>query len=146
MIYTPSTAENYLIANSYLSVEEAEMLMDSKQDRGNWDNLPVEAKQLILSQASFAVDGVHSYKGSRTTEGQMLKFPRNGSTTIPLSVKYAVAMLAVDYGKEKAFEGITSESIGKMSWTFANSESGVSSEVLSFLKPLKAKSVRLMYR
>ena len=146
MLFIPSAADNYSLATSYLSVEEAEQIMASQVDKGSWATLPIEAKQMLLSQASLAVDGLYSYKGSRSSEGQYLKFPRDGSVIIPASLKFAVAMLCVSYSKDEAFKGITSESIGKMSWTFANAEQGISSEVMTFLKPLRMKSVRLNVR
>ena len=143
MLFIPSTANNYHAATSYLSVEEAEQILSSQTDKGSWDSLPIEAKEMLLSQASLAVDGLYSYKGKRSSEGQFLKFPRDGSSIIPASLKFAVAMLCASYSKDEAFKGITSESIGKMSWTFANAEQGVSSEIMTFLKPLRVKSVRL---
>lgn len=146
MLFIPSAVESYELATSYLSVEEAEKIMVSQVDTGAWGALPMAAKQMLLSQASLAVDGLYSYKGGRTSEGQYLKFPRGGSFTIPASLKFAVAMLCVSYSKDEAFKGITSESIGKMSWTYANAEQGISSEVMSFLKPLRMKSVRIQTR
>ena len=100
-------------------------------------------KEVVLNQSSLAVDGVFSYRGKRTDANQVLKFPRGGAKVILTSLKYAVAMLALMYAKDEAFKNITSESIGKMSWTFGKAEKGMTNEVLSFLKPLRAKGVRI---
>lgn len=143
MIFIPSTDSTYVTATSYLTIAEADEFIKAQKSSDVWVSLPVSVKKVVLNQSSLAVDGVFSYKGRRTDTSQMLKFPRGGARVVPASLKYAVAMLALRYAKGEAFKGVTSESIGKMSWTFDKSENGVTNEVLSFLKPLRAKGVRI---
>jgi hypothetical protein len=146
MIFVPSTENDYVIATSYLSVTEANELINAQRNSDEWGLLTLEDKEIALNQSSLAVDGVYAYKDLKTDDSQLLKFPRNGAVVIPASLKYAVALLALKYSKGEDSRDIKSEKIGKLSWTFGGEQhgkNGMTQEILSFLKPLKAKGVRI---
>jgi len=143
MFFIASTENTYVEATSYLTIAEADEIITAQQGSEAWGGLSNQVKEVILNQSSLAVDGVFSYRGKRTDANQVLKFPRGGAKIIPISLKYAVAMLALKYARDEAFKGITSESIGKMSWTFEKSKNGITDEILSFLRPLRAKGVKI---
>ena len=143
MIFIPSTDSTFVTATSYLALDEANQIIGSNTDSGQWDTLDDEVKQFILNQASLSVDGLFSYQHNKTDESQMLKFPRNESTSIPQSVKYAVCSLGLSIAKDEAFKNVKAETIGKMSWQFYQTFNGATDEVMSYLRPLKMKGVRI---
>ena len=128
---------------SYLTIEEADGFIAGQRGFEAWMSLSEQEKKVILNQASLVVDGAFSYKGKRTDKNQLLKFPRGGATSIPAGVGFAVALLSLQYAKDEALKGITSESIGKMSWTFGKAQNGLTNEILSFLRKFRAKGVRI---
>lgn len=143
MIFIPSSSSNYVSATSYLALDEADQIINSSNDSTEWGALEANVKHFILNQASISVDGLFSYQHKRTDEAQMLKFPRNGATTIPYSVKYAVCSLALSISKDEAFKNVKSETIGKMSLQFYGTFNGATDEIMSYLRPLKMKGVRI---
>lgn len=147
LIFIPTTETDYIEATSYLSVTDADELIGLQRDSSDWDSLQNKNKEFMLNISSLTVDGVYSYQGLPTDENQLLKFPRDGSKSIPINLKYAVSLLALQQAKEETLKNIKSEKIGKMSWTFDTSknENGITADVLSFLKPLRATSVRITY-
>lgn len=143
MIFIPSTDSAYVAATSYLALDEANQIIGSNTDSGQWDNLGDEVKQFILNQASLSVDGLFSYQSNKTDETQLLKFPRNSLLVIPQAIKYAVCSLSLSMAKDEAFKNVKAESIGKMSWQFYKSFNGATDEVMSYLRPYKMKGVRI---
>ena len=146
VLFIPSTDEDYIEATSYLSITDADELINAQRNSDEWSSLAEDDKKVFLNQASLAVDGVYAYKNLRTDESQILKFPRNGAVIIPASLKYAVALLALRYAKGEDSRDVLSEKIGKMNWTFGsrqNGQNGMTQEILSFLKPLQAKGVKI---
>ena len=143
MIFIPSTESTYVEATSYLTIAQADGIIAGQRGFDAWMSLSVQVKMVILNQSSLVVDGAFSYKGKRTDENQLLKFPRGGSTSIPAGIGFAVALLSLQYAKDEALKGITSESIGKMRWTFERPHNGLTDYVLSFLRQFRAKGVRI---
>jgi len=151
MIFIPYTEADYETATSYLSIADADDLISGQNNNTSWNGYADAVKQILLNQSSLAVDSAFMYQGVKISEAQMLKFPRMeygadsllASKVLPNNVKFAVVMMCLQYSNDKAFKNITSETISKLSWSFANSESEVGSEIYTFLKPLQAKTVRL---
>lgn len=143
MIFIPSSAATYIAATSYLALDEANQIIGSNPESGQWGNLGDEAKQFVLNQASLSVDGLFSYQNSKTDEAQLLKFPRNSLTAIPQAVKYATCSLSLSIAKGEAFKNVKAETIGKMSWEFHKSVNGATDEVVSYLMPYKMTGVRI---
>ena len=143
MMFVPSTETTYATATSYLSVEDADMLMGMFADSGDWDGYDVPTKQALLNRASVSIDGVHSWQGSKTDGGQLLKFPRKGHLKPPQAVKMAVVSLLGMFARDEAFKGVTYEQIGKMSWTFGDASKTIGEEAMMYLRPFKMKSVRV---
>jgi hypothetical protein len=144
VLLVPSTAIDYVTANSYLSIEEAdEIILAQQGSNAAWDCLDDPTKSIILIQSTLAVDGAFAYKGKKTDPVQLLRFPRSGSVTVPVNLKFAEALVAMDFSNEKAFDGVKSEKISKMSWVFDKSKEGVTQKVLAFLRPFRTKTVQI---
>lgn len=146
MIFIPTNEYDYIAATSYLSVANADEIINAQRDSEEWSALDDEIKEIFLNQSSLGADGVYSYQGLQTDETQFLKFPRDGLLIIPASLKFATALLALEYVRDDATRGdVLSEKIGKLSWTFGSRQHGINGmtqEILSFLKPLKATTVK----
>ena len=138
--FTPSTAET---ATSYLSVADADEIIATGSDSAAWAALGNPTKQIMLNQASLAVDGAMAYESEKTSVNQLLKFPRGGNTTLPSSLLFATAELAAIVAKDDTFKNITSESVSKLRWTFKGNGTGVPDSVYAFLKPLRKRTVQL---
>ena len=151
MIFIPFTAENYQTANSYLSVEEADILISNQLHSEKWQTLDTEAKQFLLIQSSLAVDSAYAYDGVKVSDEQVLKFPRKklgsevdtSTLTIPLNVKFAVVSMAIKLSNDEAFKNITSETIGKLSRAYAGQTHELGDDVVALLKPLRAKTIKV---
>lgn len=151
MLFIPHTEENYETANSYLSVADADEIIAGQSSNTKWNSYSSDVKQVLLIQASLAVDGAIMYSGVKVSDLQVLKFPRmavdgvsdEASKEIPINIKFATASLCLQYSNNKAFRNITSETISKLSRTFKEVENDIGAEILAFLKPLKATTVRL---
>lgn len=151
MIFVPYTEENQTLANSYLSVEQADTLIGKQRGKA-WKELDNEVKEMVLVQASLAIDAFQSYQYEKTNKEQILKFPRNGSVTVPLSIKIAVAMVAMDFSKSTDATNsqlIKREVISKFTTEyFSPKEAGsaertnASLDISSMLKPLKQRTIK----
>jgi len=143
MLFVPYTEVDFEIANSYLSIADADALIAGQNNNGVWSAYTDEVKQTMLMQSSLAVDGALMYKGSKTSSLQVLKFPRDGSYTLPPNIKFAVVFMCLKYSNDKAFKNITKETISKLSWEFKNVNDTIGADVLAYLKPLKATSIKV---
>ena len=140
MIFIPFTETNADIANSYLSVADADEIILKQTNSDNWNDATNETKQMLLIQASYAVDGAVKYKGTKTSSTQLLEFPRNGETIIPNNIKFAVALTAMKISNDDIFKNIKSETIAKHTTEyFAKVE--IDDEVMIFLKSLRATTI-----
>jgi len=148
MIFVPHTEPDYEIANSYLSVAGADEIILKQGNSEAWQELDDSTKEMLLMQSSLAVDGVFMYAGAKTSENQILKFPRNELLTLPRNIKFATAMICLDYANDEIFKNIKSEQIAKHKTEyFSNSENLtngiVSSNIMAFLNPLRATTVKI---
>lgn len=140
MIFIPFTETNADIANSYLSVADADEIILKQTNSDNWNDATNETKQMLLIQASYAVDGAVKYKGTKTSSTQLLEFPRNGETIIPNNIKFAVALTAMKISNDDIFKNIKVETIAKHTTEyFAKVE--IDDEVMIFLKSLRATTI-----
>jgi len=149
MIFVPHTEENSTVANSYLSVEQANLLISKQRGSTTWDNLQTEEKEMVLVQASYAIDAFQSYQYDKTNEEQILKFPRNGVKKIPLAIEMSVAMIAIDFSKGvEASTGqlIKREVISKFTTEYFSpkeaDKTNASLDIASMLKPLKQRTIK----
>ncbi len=151
MIFVPYTEENQTLANSYLSVEQATLLIKKQKGSTEWEALQAEEKEMVLVQASYAIDAFQSYQYDKTNKEQVLKFPRNGSVTIPLSIEMAVAMVAMDFSKSTDADTtntqlIKREVISKFTTEYFSPQEAksvnASLDIASMLKPLKQRTIK----
>lgn len=148
MIFVPYTEADYEIANSYLSIEDADDIILKQANSEAWDILEDEDKQMLLMQSSLAVDGAFMYQGAKTSSNQILKFPRNESLVLPQNIKFATAMMCLDYSNDEVFKNIKREKISKHETEyFSNSDNltngAVNSGIVAFLRPLRATTVKI---
>lgn len=92
-IVTNST--DYIEANSYLNLEDANIIIESLANKGYWNEIDDENRKILLINASLGIDGLIQYQGLPTDPEQVLKFPRNGKTKIPIELEFATAKFAV---------------------------------------------------
>lgn len=144
MIFVPYTELNYEIANSYLSVADASDIISKQNNSATWTALASETKEMLLMQSSLAVDGALSYKGVKTSETQLLKFPRDGVYTLPRNIIFAVAMTALKYSNDDIFKGISREKISKHETEYFESKE-IAPDILAFLKPLRANTIKVEF-
>jgi len=117
-------------------------------DLAEWDLLSDGEKAVFLERASLIVDGMHSYEGKKKDINQAGVFPREGGE-VPLSVKVATVLIAVRLADGiDSDQGLTSETIGKVSWSYDTTKGGgVSGLVVkSLLMPFVARSRKLIIR
>lgn len=115
LVATPGAAD----ANSYLTLDEADELMESYAQFDRWDELEEAAQKALLVRGTRVIDRYQVW-GPPQTAGQKLKFPRagDGAGEIPDGVKLALLEF-VDYVLEGSLEplkklqaeGVTSASI-----------------------------------
>ena len=142
MIFVPFTQENYEIANSYLSIADADDIILKQSNAENWEDATDEVKQMLLIQSSFAIDGALMYQGAKTSENQLLKYPRDGVYTLPQNIKFATALTALKFSNDDIFKNVKSEMIAKhMTVYFEKAE--IDDDVLVFLKPLRATTIKV---
>lgn len=129
LIATPSAVD----ANSYLTIEEADELMDGFDQSDKWDDLEDPDQAQLLLEATRMVDQYHAW-GPRKETTQRLAFPRtqDASAKVPEEVRLAVAEYlnfkladeAVALKKLQA-EGVTSASILGQNTSFETDPSGL---------------------
>ena len=147
--FTAYTAEAFETATSYLSVEEADAIINGQNESDTWKDYEDEVKQALLIQSSMAVDGAYNYQGVKVSNAQFLKFPRKEvedeevSTVLPLTLKFAVTTLCLSYSNDRAFRNITKDGISKLAMEFKEVEDDIGADVLVFLKPLKATTLKI---
>lgn len=147
--FTAYTKEDFETATSYLSVEEADGIISNRNESETWNDYDVPTKEALLIQASLAVDGAYNYQGVKVSNAQFLKFPRKElgdeevSKVLPLTLKFAVTTLCLSYSNNKAFRNITREEISKLVMEFKEIKDDIGADVLVFLKPLKATTLKI---
>ena len=142
MLFVPHTTDDYEIANSYLNVADADDIIAKQSNSSVWQALDTPTKEMLLMQSSLAVDGALMYAGAKTSSNQLLKFPRNELLTLPRNILFATALTALKYSNDDIFKNIKREQIGKHETEFFAKVS-IDDDVLVFLKPLKATTLKL---
>lgn len=142
MLFVPFTAEDYEIANSYLSIADAGDIIGKQNNSDAWVDADEPTQQMLLMQASLAVDGALMYAGAKTSSNQILKFPRNDATTLPQNIKFATAITALRYSNDEAFKNIKREKISKHETEFFD-KGTIDDDVLAFLRPLRATTIKI---
>lgn len=120
-------------ANSYLTLEEADLLMEGFSEQDAWDELDADAQGQLLLEGTRAIDQYKNW-GPVKVDGQRLAFPRSTDAPglIPENVRLALAEY-VNYKvegnleplKKLQAEGVTSASILGQSSNFAADLSGL---------------------
>lgn len=119
--------------NTYITVLEADTLLQYEFDFDNWYNLTELEKERALVQATRNIDN-HFFIGEKYNFEQTLEFPRdiitrkNGDNTygeVPNNVKLACALEALEIGINKRNEletGIKSKSFSRLSVTYTDTK------------------------
>ena len=142
MLFVPYTEADYEIANSYLSVLDADDIIAKQINSASWVALSTPFKQMLLIQASLAVDGALQYQYDKTSDAQVLKFPRNTLLTLPKNIIFATAITAMKYSNDDIFKGVSREKIAKHETEYFE-DKGIADDVLVFLKPLQLRTIKL---
>ena len=128
---------------SYLSVQEATELLTNTIGAESWLSLTDANKNASLVQASFLLDSNFDWHGSITDQAQELRWPRTGvvdkdnrpipSDTIPQSIKYATALMALHLTKAGGISTVATNlkslKVGPISLSM-DSEESVTSQVV----------------
>ena len=126
---------------SYLTLESANQLIGASENKEDWEALDDPVKQFILIRSTLAIDGLMNYQGKKSTDDQILEFPRGDSTVIPVQVRMVTAILASKFSAEDVFSGMTKETIRGLSWEYSGNAATVGDEVVGLLRPFKARTV-----
>lgn len=85
-------------AESYISVDDADVELAKRGSYSDWDGLTTVNKEIQLRLATEYVDREYLFIGCRTSSNQELEWPRQGTkydaNVIPSILKRAVAVLA----------------------------------------------------
>ncbi len=141
---------DYIKANSYINLEDADIIASILPKTGQWGSFDDEKRKIWIISASLGVDGMESFQGYPTNENQVLKFPRNGSFEIPIGLHYAVVKLAVRLSEENEFKDIKREVSDDFEYEYFGN-SGINEEfkrdpdVMLFLNRYKRYTVKLKH-
>lgn len=87
-------------AESYLTVAEADAIIEGRGGSSDWDGLSLTNKEVQLRLATEYIDNKYNFIGTAVSSTQPLKWPRTGTsfddTAIPDILKRAVSVLARD--------------------------------------------------
>ena len=75
----------------YLTVLEADAILDQLMEVHQWAGFSTEEKTRALNSATVAFNNL-AYSGDKTSDTQVNEFPRNGDTTPPEDFLMAVAI------------------------------------------------------
>ncbi len=118
-------------ANSYLSQEDADQLMDLHEAADDWDALEEEAQKRILTNGTRIIDRYQNW-GPALVTGQALVFPtkKDPAGAIPKEVKNALveyaamkAVADIDHLKKLQAEGVTNATVLGQGATFKADDS-----------------------
>lgn len=143
MIFVPYTEEDIDIANSYLSVADADDIILKQQNNEEWNGLSEQEKQVLLIQSSLSVDGAMSYQGTRTSPAQTLRFPVDGNYVLPRNITFATALIAMGISNDETFKNIKREKESKHEIEYFQNAELVSNDILVFLKPLRQTTLKI---
>lgn len=143
MIFVPYTEQDVDIANSYLSIQDADDIILKQQESEEWSNLSQSEKEVLLIQSSLSVDGAMQYQGAKTSPTQTLRFPVDGSYNLPRNITFATALLAMSISNDENFKNIKREKESKHEIEYFESTQLVNNDILVFLKPLKMTTKKI---
>ena len=113
--------------NSYVSIIEADLIIEGIFDNKEWESLSNEQKTVALINAATKIDNMY-LKGSKLTENQEMQFPRDWETDVSEKVKMAQCYEALEicrYNYSRAREqsaGVVSRSMESVSVTYSGKE------------------------
>lgn len=111
-------------SNSYVTLEEANNILELVFDNAEWSALTDEQKKVCLINATNKINQLF-VKGEKLDSSQELIFPRDWETTVSNSVKMAQCYEALEicrynYKRERELNsGIASRSMDNVSITYA---------------------------
>lgn len=143
MIFVPYTEQDIDIANSYLTVQDADNIILKQQESEEWSNLSQSEKEVLLIQSSLSVDGAMQYQGTKTSPTQTLRFPVDGSYVLPRNITFATALIAMSISNDENFKNIKREKESKHEVEYFESTQLVSNDILVFLKPLRMTTLKI---
>jgi hypothetical protein len=141
---TPSGAE----ANSYLTADEADELLEGFSSSDAWDALEDDARAAILLEGTRRIDHFKTWSPRRVND-QALAFPRkiDKADVVPAGVQRALAAFAnymagqdLTALKTLQSEGVTTASLLGQSMNFEKDKSGLPAEARTELEQLSAKA------
>ena len=129
--------------NTYVTLEEAENIIETIYDNAEWKLLTEEQKKVCLVNAANKIN-LLAVKGDRLDSSQKLIFPRNWENVVSDKVKMAQCYEALEicrynYKREREMNsGIVSRSMESVSVTYAkqsNNQKGLySKDSFNFLR------------
>ena len=129
--------------NTYVTLEEANSILEAVFDNQEWQSLTEEQKKICLVNAANKIN-LLTVKGDCLDSSQKLIFPRNWETTVSDKVKMAQCYEALEicrynYKREREMNsGIVSRSMESVSVTYAkqaNNQRGLySKDSFNFLR------------
>lgn len=149
LIFGQETSHAYdLTLLAYGSIGDADKYFANRLRRQTWADASIQDKKSALTEATDWIDKL-DYAGSKTSDSQLLQFPRNGDSAVPKEVEkacYEIAVKLLD-GMDPELEvknlGNTSQGLGPARTTYDRAfvlehlRAGIISEkAWSFLKPL----------
>ena len=111
--------------NSYITVQEADNLLQFHQFAAIWGSISDDEKEYRLKKASQEIDDWKVFIVGLKPDGQQLEFPRVGQTEIPDKVKETTAEIAIqtveslkNKHKQSQRDGAQSVSIEGLSFSY----------------------------
>jgi len=114
--------------NSYVTITEADEIIEGVYDNAEWQSLTTEQKTVALINAATKLDNMY-LKGAKLSENQEMQFPRNWETDVSEKVKMAQCYEALEicrYNYKRAREqsaGVVSRGMESVSVTYNGKKS-----------------------
>ena len=113
--------------NTYVTLEEANGILEAVFDNEEWQSLTTEQKTVALINAATKLDNMY-LKGAKLSENQEMQFPRDWETDVSEKVKMAQCYEALEicrYNYKRAREqsaGVVSRGMESVSVTYSGKE------------------------
>ena len=113
--------------NSYVTITEADEIIEGVYDNAEWQSLTTEQKTVALINAATKLDNMY-LKGAKLSEKQEMQFPRDWETSVSEKVKMAQCYEALEicrYNYKRAREqsaGVVSRGMESVSVTYSGKE------------------------
>ena len=113
--------------NSYVSIIEADLIIEGIFDNKEWESLTNEQKTVALINAAKKIDNMY-FKGKKLSDNQEMQFPRDWETDVSEKIKMAQCYEALEicrYNYNRAKEqsaGVVSRSMESVSVTYSGKE------------------------